>query len=341
VKRAACFAATTVLAVMLVSPVWARIGVTSVTDGTTSVVQGADLQTGQSITTGTDGRAHLMFIDGSAVTVGPNSALRIDNYSYDPASKTGAMTLDVRQGTIRFVGGAISKKADVQIRTPSSTVRLRGGIAAIAVNENGETKAHFLHGNVMRVSSQGVTETATRSGSQINVAAGAPPTRPILLGPGQLASVRSLDRPAAGRPVPSVDEGATRSELGRHNSGVALRPAIAANTPATMSLESTQAVQVIQTSHQLAMNHAGAPQLAAPAVAVPVPAALAVQTPPAALPTPIIATAVPKPAPPAVPPRTGGGTQVTGGTLIMIGGTMPMPGTLPPGFTPGIVSVGR
>jgi hypothetical protein len=316
VKHAGCFAAVIAFATVLASPAWARIGVTSVTDGTTSVAQGSDLQAGQRIITGADGRVHLMFLDGTAVTVGPNSVLQIGNFAYDPTTKTGAMTLDVQQGTVRFVGGAISKKADVQIRTPSSTIALRGGIAAVSVSESGATTADFLHGNAMRVSSQGVTETATRSGSQINVAAGAAPTRPALLAPGQLASVQSLDRPAAGRRGPSVDEAAARSELGKHNSGLALQPAIAANTPATVPLKSTQQVQVVQTSQQLAISPAAA-QLVAPAVAMPAPAAPPVQTTPVALPTPV----TPTPAPPAAPPKTGGGTQVAGSGTITLSGS--------------------
>ena len=308
------------VAAILAGPAWARIGVTSVTDGTTSVAQGTDLQIGQRIITGADGRAHLMFLDGTAVTVGPNSVLQIDKFAYDPASKTGAMTLDVQQGTIRFVGGAISKTADVQIRTPSSTIGLRGGIAAVAVNDSGATKADFLHGSAMRVTAGGLTQTATRSGSQINVAASGQPTLPTVLASGQMSNIRSIDRaPSTNRISASpTDSALAKSELHKHNSGLALQPVIAANTPATVPLKSTQQVQVVQTSQHLAMGQAAASQLAAPAAAVPVPAALPVQTPPVALPTPI----TPTPAPSAAPPKTSGGTQVSGGTLTLSGGTL-------------------
>ena len=190
------------LAAFLVGPAWARSGVIAVTDGTTSAVQGADLQAGQRITTGADGRAHLMFVDGSAVTVGPNSALRIDSYAYDPASKTGAMALGVEQGMIRFVGGAISKTTDVRIATPSGMIGVRGGIAAVTVAEGGATTADFLHGSAMRVESQGITQTATRAGSQASMPAGDQARRPFWDRANSPACRHSIVLPArASRPI--------------------------------------------------------------------------------------------------------------------------------------------
>jgi hypothetical protein len=331
VKRAAYFAAAMALTAVLVAPAWARVGVTSVTDGTTSAVQGTELQAGQHITTGPNGRVHLMFVDGSAVTVGPNTTLRIDSYSYDPASKTGAMTLDVQRGTIRFVGGAISKKADVQIRTPSSTIGIRGGIAAVSVNNGGATTANFLHGSAMHVSGQGMTQTATRSGSQINVPAGGQPGLPAVLAAGQLTEIQSLDRApstAQGRPAghttaPTVDSAFAKSDLGRHTPS-ATQPRSPA-LPPTIAQAPTQAVQTSQ--QQLGQQQflgLLAAKLATPPAAVPAPLPMAASVPAPPSPTPA-APVVPaaKPAP------AGGGTMISAGafgmssgaTITMMGGS--------------------
>lgn len=289
-RRAAYFAAAMALAAVLAAPAWARIGVTSVTAGTTSAVQGTDLQAGQHITTGADGRVHLMFVDGSAVTVGPNSTLRIESYSYDPATKTGAMTLDVQQGTIRFVGGAISKKADVQIRTPSSTVGIRGGIAAVSVGESGATSADFLHGSFMHVTGQGVTQTATRSGSQINVPAGRQPAMPTVLSSGQMTNIQSIDRtPSTNRlPASPADSAFAKSDLPKHNSSLALgQPSHA--RPVASSPRPTDQVQAIQ-SFQQQMSQQQASRLTA-------------TTPPPILPS-VAAITRPQALPPAVPMPT-------------------------------------
>ncbi|GEP55936.1 hypothetical protein RSO01_31020 [Reyranella soli] len=327
-KRAAYFATAMALTAILAGPAWARIGVTSVTDGTTSAVQGTDLQAGQHITTGPDGRAHLLFIDGSAVTVGPNSALRIDSYSYDPASKTGAMTLEVQKGIIRFVGGAISKKADVQIRTPSSIVGIRGGIAAVSVSESGATSADFLHGSAMRVTAGGLTQTATRSGSQVNVPTGRQPALPTVLASGQLANVRALDRAPANAPLTNratgaaVDTAIGKAGLGSLGPTLPRQPSaavgnMALSTPAQQARHDAQSSQIRLIRQQSVTSPVAAPQVLASAPAIR-------QSPPPAAPVPAGPVAGP-PRPPTPPVR--GGTTVSGATFSMSSGTLTLSGT--------------
>ena len=48
---------------------------------------------------GCDERAHLVFLDGSSITLGPDSELVIDNFSYDADKKSGAMAVSVPHGT--------------------------------------------------------------------------------------------------------------------------------------------------------------------------------------------------------------------------------------------------
>lgn len=198
-NRVATSLAVLVLGACLAVPASAQIGVISTTDGGPTRQDGK-VQVGQRITTTADGHAHLIFVDGSAVTVGPGSTVTIDNYAYDAASKKGALTLNVEQGTVRFVGGAISKTNDVEIRTPSGKVAIRGGIAAVSVG-SGETRASFLAGNAMRVTGAGITETATRAGSQISIAGNGAPSRPTLLASGQLGAFQALDRSPTSRSV--------------------------------------------------------------------------------------------------------------------------------------------
>lgn len=315
------------LTLSLSSPAAARIGVTTATDGSVSVRQGSDLQSGQTVTTATDGRVHLMFVDGSAVTVGPGSALTIESYAFDPSTKSGQMTLVLDEGTVRFVGGAISKKSDVVIRTPAGTVGIRGGISAVDVH-NGVTTAEFLHGSAMRVTGQGVTQTATRSGSLITLAAGAPPSRPTVIAPGQMVGFAPLERrqiasrpgtPATSR---SVDAAFAASDLGRQNSDRLPQPAIASGMPATAPMPAvtaqTQAAQ-FQPVHPLP---APAPT-AFPSTIMTSPASPSFPTAP--------------PTPPTTPATAGGGTlTVSGGTLTLAtgggrlnGGTLILTGPTP------------
>ena len=128
-------------------PAWARVGVTSVTDGDPlgqppaepeRVLRvGIDVQANERITTRADDRAHVVFLDGTALTIGPNSVLVIDKYVYDPDRKAGDIALNVTRGTFRFVGGAISKNNEVTIKTPSATIGIRGGIVTFSVSDSG------------------------------------------------------------------------------------------------------------------------------------------------------------------------------------------------------------
>ncbi|MBI3197906.1 MAG: FecR domain-containing protein [Rhodospirillales bacterium] len=201
--------AAAIAASLAVAPASARVGVTSVTDGEPLgqppaeperiLRVGLDVQANERVTTKADDRAHVVFLDGTALTVGPNSVLVIDRYVYDPNRKTGEMALSATKGVFRFVGGSISKNTEVTITTPSATIGIRGGIATVEVADGGATKAHFIYGDAMRVTAVGATQIATRSGSEITAAPGAPPSPPTLRPPGRPGGNMPFER-GAGRP---------------------------------------------------------------------------------------------------------------------------------------------
>src|SRR5260370_30066452 len=121
-----------IAALALPSPATAepRVGVTSATSGGPTgkppaqaervLHVGVDVQANEIVTTGSNDRAHLLFLDGSSLTVGPQARLSIDKFVYDPNSKTGALAINASQGVFRFVGRKISKTAPVTITTPSA-----------------------------------------------------------------------------------------------------------------------------------------------------------------------------------------------------------------------------
>ncbi|HKO07763.1 MAG TPA: FecR domain-containing protein [Alphaproteobacteria bacterium] len=88
------------------------------------------------ITTQNEGQVQLLFVDGSTLTLGPNSEIVIDEFVYDPQKQIGSMTATVTAGLLRYVGGKVSKKKDVNFNTPSGVVTVRGGIAFINVPRN-------------------------------------------------------------------------------------------------------------------------------------------------------------------------------------------------------------
>ena len=111
---------------------------------------GSDIFRNESIKTGPDGTAHLMFADKSSLTIGPNSEVVIDKFVYQPDSQTGELALSASRGVLRFVGGALSKSGNVSVKTPVGTLGIRGGVMVIEIESGtGETYAFFLYGDEM------------------------------------------------------------------------------------------------------------------------------------------------------------------------------------------------
>lgn len=146
--RRIAIAACTTLSVLLspAGPSFAQtVGVTgAVNPSTTGTPPGTtvrELGTGndvvfnERIATQATGQADILFVDRSALTVGPNSDLVIDEFVYSPETGTGKLAATATKGVFRFVGGALSKNPDsVSIKTPAAIVGVRGGVVLLSVN---------------------------------------------------------------------------------------------------------------------------------------------------------------------------------------------------------------
>jgi FecR protein len=177
------------------APATAQVGVTSAADGdplgkpptqNERVLRiGTNVQANELVTTGSSDRAHLVFLDGTSVTIGPNAQLTIDKFVYDPGTKTGELAFTAAKGVFRLVGGKISKTGAITVKTPSSTIGIRGGITILKVTLS-ETMAAFIFGAKLTVTAAGQTQTITRPGYQIIAAAGRPLGAPTAIPKGGL-----------------------------------------------------------------------------------------------------------------------------------------------------------
>ena len=239
----------TVAAVLsLAAPCLANVGVTSVTAGDPlgqppaepeRVLRvGIDIQANERVTTKENDRAHLVFFDGTALTVGPSSTIVIDKYVYDPDRKAGDLALSTTKGVFRLVGGAISKTTDIKVTTPSATIGIRGGIATFEVANGGATKATFLYGDKMTVTGQGQTQIATRNGSQIEAGNGRPPTAPAVVPPNGLAPMTSFERATA---PAVVDQAAATALQTQTRAAVVTQTTTASATPVLATIATTTA----------------------------------------------------------------------------------------------------
>ena len=118
-------------------------GVTSVErEGTESDLNlDSDIMFMDNVKTG-KGELGITFIDDTNVAVSSQSSLIIDEFIYDPNSAEGSkLALKVAAGTVRYASGNIAKlnKQNVDIRTPTARIGVRGTAFSMTVDEIGQS----------------------------------------------------------------------------------------------------------------------------------------------------------------------------------------------------------
>jgi hypothetical protein len=88
----------------------------------------------EAVKTGVESTAKLVFLDSTALAVGPISRVVLDKFVYDPSSSLQSMAVDLTKGVFRFTTGALDKRA-YTITTPTATVGVRGTVLDIKVEE--------------------------------------------------------------------------------------------------------------------------------------------------------------------------------------------------------------
>ena len=88
------------------------------------------------------GEIGITFIDDTNVAVSSQSSLIIDDFVYDPNSAKGSkLVLKIALGTVRYASGNIAKlsKQNVDIRTPTARIGVRGTAFSMTVDEIGQS----------------------------------------------------------------------------------------------------------------------------------------------------------------------------------------------------------
>ncbi|AGX86339.1 FecR family protein [Candidatus Symbiobacter mobilis] len=93
------------------------------------VVEGASVYAGDTLVTGADGRAVLVFRDDSRMTLGGNTRFRVESFVYDEKNpQEGNFLVSLVRGSLRALTGLIGKanQKSVQFKTPTATIGIRG-----------------------------------------------------------------------------------------------------------------------------------------------------------------------------------------------------------------------
>lgn len=121
----------------LASPALAEIGRVKSNVGAASVnrggrmlpvAPGVQLEPGDVLVTGRDGRMGVTFADGTRFAVGPNSRVTLTEFQFDRTRQTGAFVTSVDRGSLGVVSGRIAKsrRDAMRVRTPTSMLGVRG-----------------------------------------------------------------------------------------------------------------------------------------------------------------------------------------------------------------------
>ena len=96
------------------------------------LVTGDSVFRNETVRTGADSNARLVFLDSTNLGVGPTSSVKLDQFVYVGQSNGQKMTVNLAKGVFRFTTGVLDKKA-YEITTPTAAIGVRGTVLDIAV----------------------------------------------------------------------------------------------------------------------------------------------------------------------------------------------------------------
>lgn len=88
-----------------------------------------------SVRTGGDGKIGVTLNDDTRLSLGPNSELKLERFTYAPAESGFGLVLKFVRGAATYVSGRIAKLApdSIRLETPAAIIGVRGTTLAINV----------------------------------------------------------------------------------------------------------------------------------------------------------------------------------------------------------------
>jgi hypothetical protein len=109
-----------------------------------SLANGSEIFLNESVQTGDESVAQLIFLDNTNLSIGPGSLVQLDTFIYDPNRKMGEVFVEVGRGAFRFVTGSNSPR-NYNLRTPIATMGIRGTVFELVVTDQ-EVKVKLNNG---------------------------------------------------------------------------------------------------------------------------------------------------------------------------------------------------
>lgn len=101
---------------------------------TAPLLTGGQLVQDETVRTGPNDTAQLLFIDQTSLSVGPKSEVKLDRFVFDPSRAKGDVVIDATKGVFRFVSGSQDPHS-YALKTPVATIGVRGTIVDFLVQD--------------------------------------------------------------------------------------------------------------------------------------------------------------------------------------------------------------
>ncbi|MEW6219510.1 MAG: FecR domain-containing protein [Thermodesulfobacteriota bacterium] len=188
----------------------------------------APIEANDTIETGQAGKVQIFFLDETVFTVGPDSAVKIDRFVFDPQSSAGELLANAARGTFRMVTGKISRHNPdrVQVKTPAATIGIRGCYLVGSINPAQQSLTLLFLGGLqgaergIYAQNEAGATGLTIAGFGVEVAGPQqPPSPPVQFGIDQIRGLLApteIQSPAGGGPAggPSGDSGTGGGDAG-------------------------------------------------------------------------------------------------------------------------------
>lgn len=121
-------------------------GVVKTVAGTATIIRagreipaspGQQVVEGDTLRTAPDGRLGVTLKDGTRLSLGGRTELRVDTFTYAPAQGRMALALRLLRGVTAYLSGRIAQLAPgaVKIETPTSVIGIRGTHLVIGIDQ--------------------------------------------------------------------------------------------------------------------------------------------------------------------------------------------------------------
>lgn len=109
-------------------------------DSLSRLAKGAELDGGDLVLTGTEGRAQIRFTDGGLVALYPDSQFTVTRYADGAGTGEDHFVVNLLRGGMRALTGLIGKRnpASYKVITPTAVVGIRGSAFMLAIDANGK-----------------------------------------------------------------------------------------------------------------------------------------------------------------------------------------------------------